>query len=117
MLTDRPLHPIVIVRDVPRARAFYEGKLGLRACREEPETTESVVLDGGKGTKLALERRDVPQPSVYTALTFEVEDLRQEVEDLERRGVEFLPYQAPNDLKAKWFADPDGNILCLHQRN
>ena len=59
-------------------------------------------------------------------LTFEVEDIANEVRELEGRGVDFLDYDLP-DLKttdhmcvmgaekAAWFAETEGNILCLHE--
>ena len=62
----------------------------------------------------------------HTVLTFEVEDITNEVKDLESRGVGFYDYDLP-DLKttdhvavmgvekAAWFADSEGNILCLHE--
>lgn len=64
--------------------------------------------------------------SAHTVLTFEVEDITNEIKDLESRGVGFYDYDLP-DLKttdhvavmgaekAAWFADSEGNILCLHQ--
>jgi hypothetical protein len=61
-----------------------------------------------------------------TVLTFEVDDVYSEVQDLEGRGVGFLDYDLPDlktvdhvcvmgDEKAAWFADSEGNILCLHE--
>lgn len=60
-------------------------------------------------------------------LTFEVENITDEVRDLEGRGVGFLAFDAPEiktvdhvcvvgDEKPAWFADSEGNILCLHER-
>jgi hypothetical protein len=65
--------------------------------------------------------------STHTVLTFEVEHITDEVRDLEGRGVGFLDYDTPEiktvdhvcvmgDEKAAWFADSEGNILCLHER-
>lgn len=53
--------------------------------------------------------------------------ITDEAKDLEGRGVGFLDYDLPNlktvdhvcvmgDEKAAWFADTEGNILCLHER-
>lgn len=59
-------------------------------------------------------------------LSFEVPDISAEVNELSDRGVEFADYDLP-DLKtvdhvaelggekAAWFADTEGNILCIHQ--
>jgi hypothetical protein len=62
----------------------------------------------------------------HTVLTFEVENIADEIKDLESKGVGFLDYDTP-DLKtvdhvvsadgekAAWFSDTEGNILCLHE--
>jgi hypothetical protein len=59
-------------------------------------------------------------------LTFEVEDIMNEVKDLESRGVCFYDYDLP-DLKTAdhvavmgaekvaGFADSEGDVLCLHK--
>jgi hypothetical protein len=55
-----------------------------------------------------------------------VDSVTQEILELEGRGVRFFDYDLP-DLKttnhvavmgtekAAWFADTEGNILCLHE--
>jgi len=64
--------------------------------------------------------------SSHTVLTFEVEDITNEVKDLESRGVGLYDYDLPDlkttdhvavmgSEKAAWFADTEGNILCLHE--
>ncbi len=64
--------------------------------------------------------------SPHTVLTFEVQNITDEVTDLESRGIDFLDYDLPDlkttdhvcvmgDEKAAWFADTEGNILCLHE--
>jgi catechol 2,3-dioxygenase-like lactoylglutathione lyase family enzyme len=68
---------------------------------------------------------DTP-PSPHTAVSFEVRDIREEIATLEERGVAFEDYDVPGfttvdhvfddgPMKAAWFLDPDGNVLCLHQ--
>lgn len=125
MLTNRPLTPILPVLDLARAYKFYRDTLGLRPAREEapPETALFDVA----GARLELQRRDQPTKAEHTALTFEVDDLEREVKDLETRGVRFEDYDVA-ELKTEghiartdfmscaWFKDPDGNILCIHQR-
>ena len=64
--------------------------------------------------------------SPHTVLTFEVENISEEVKDLEGKGVGFLDYDLPDlktvdhvasaeSEKAAWFTDTEGNILCLHE--
>ena len=77
--------------------------------------------------KIELEEREQPKPAEHTALSFEVDDVPNEVELLERRGVVFEDYDMPglhteqhvaklDGMRAAWFRDPDGNILCIHDR-
>jgi catechol 2,3-dioxygenase-like lactoylglutathione lyase family enzyme len=126
MLTERPLAPVVPVSDLSRARAFYVDKLGLRAARNAPARRDEMVLEGGRGTRVMLERFDKPVPSAHTLVAFEVDDIRAEIRALEGRGVRFEDYDMPG-LKteghvaqhdgslAAWMKDPDGNIVCIHQ--
>jgi len=126
MLTNKPLMPILPVVDLERARHFYETKLGLRPAPENM-TENGIIYEAGGGTKLEIDKRDRPTKAEHTALTFEVDDIEREVEDLEDRGVAFEDYDIPglqtahhiarmDGVLAAWFKDPDGNILCLHQR-
>jgi catechol 2,3-dioxygenase-like lactoylglutathione lyase family enzyme len=126
MLTNKPLMPILPVLDLDRARQFYEQKLGLRPSVDFFSET-GIVYEAGGGTKLELDRRDRPTKAEHTAVTFEVDDIEREVGDLETRGVQFEDYDVPglqtahhiarmDGVMAAWFKDPDGNILCLHQR-
>lgn len=126
MLTNKPLMPILPVLDLDRARRFYEEKLGLRPAVDNFSET-GIVYEAGGGTKLELDRRDCPTKAEHTAVTFEVDDIEREVGDLETRGVHFEDYDVPglqtahhiarmDGVMAAWFKDPDGNILCLHQR-
>jgi catechol 2,3-dioxygenase-like lactoylglutathione lyase family enzyme len=130
MLNNKPLMPILPVVDLDRARQFYEKKLGLRPAAENASMVADtgVIYEAGGGTKLELDKRDVPTKAEHTAVTFEVEDIEREVGDLEGRGVRFEDYDLPglqtahhiarmDGMMAAWFKDPDGNIICLHQRS
>jgi len=111
------------VTDVPRARRFYEGKLGLKAG--EPEATGEIRYETD-GSTLALYPRAEPPKSDHTAISFEVDDIEREVKDLRGRGVQFEHYDMPDakerdgiyemaGSKCAWMKDPDGNILCIHE--
>ena len=61
------------------------------------------------------------------AVMLPVEDVAAEVRGLEARGVRFQDYDLPGlktvdhvcelgSERAAGFADPDGNMLCLHER-
>lgn len=126
MLTNRPVTTILPVTNLERAKKFYTDNLGLRPSNEKPPE-KAILFEAGGGAKLELLERDKPARSEHTALSFEVDDVEREVTDLERRGVRFEDYDMPglkterhiarmDGEKAAWFKDPDGNILCIHQR-
>lgn len=124
MLASARVTTVLPVRDVDRARRFYEQAIGL-----EPEGAHadgSFVMRAGGGAALALIPRPDRQPSAYTAASFEVPDLDSSMHDLEGRGVHFEDYDLPGlkteghvytgaDEKCAWFGDGEGNTLCLHQ--
>jgi len=123
-LTHSTIAMMMPVTDVDRARTFYSESLGLDYTGTNDEGSALYALDGGS-TLVLLPRPD-SRPSESTAMSFEVDDLAAEINDLEQRGVVFEDYDLP-DLKtvdhvavmggekAAWFKDPDGNVLCLHQ--
>jgi hypothetical protein len=58
--------------------------------------------------------------------TFEVSNIEEEVNMLRGKGVNFEVYNMPEiktqngiatqgSVKAAWFKDSEGNILCIHQ--
>jgi predicted enzyme related to lactoylglutathione lyase len=113
------------VADEARAKDFYEGALGLPVRGKDPTGMTIFGLDGSASLGLMVDPKAVH--SGHTALTFEVDDIDSAMRDLEEHGVHFEDYDLP-DLKtdehhiysaggekASWFADPDGNILCLHE--
>jgi hypothetical protein len=66
------------------------------------------------------------RPAPYTALGWEVDDIRATVRALTERGVAFERYthftqdelgvwSAPSGASVAWFKDPDGNLLSLTQ--
>ena len=59
-------------------------------------------------------------------MSFRVDDILAAIAELKARGVAFADYDLPGlktvehvcvlgSEKAAWFADPEGNILCLHE--
>lgn len=111
------------VRDLARARDFYERALALPAREERPDG--KVVYRCG-GTEIALFPRPEGTKAEHTALSFRVEDIRASIDLLKGRGVVFSDYDLPGfktvghvcvlgSEKAAWFTDPEGNILCLHE--
>lgn len=127
MLTNRPIATILPVLDIDRARCFYVETLGLRPTGES-SGPEEVTLEGARGSRITLDLRDKPTKAEHTAVTFDVDDVKREVRELEERGVRFEDYDLPGlhteahiarvgGLEAAWFKDPDGNILSIHHRD
>jgi catechol 2,3-dioxygenase-like lactoylglutathione lyase family enzyme len=124
-LTHRTVAMMLPVTDVDRARTFYTETLGLDYTGTNDEGSALYALDGG--STLVLLPRPESNPSESTAMSFEVDDIKAEVIDLENRGVVFEDYDLPElttvdhvaemgSEKAAWFKDPDGNVLCLHEQ-
>ncbi len=114
---------ILPVKDMQRARRFYEGGLGLVAVGEKPDGKFVYKLGG---TEIALFPRAEGTKATHTALSFRVPDIAAAIKNLEARGVAFADYDLPGlktvehvcvlgSEKAAWFNDPEGNILCLHE--
>jgi catechol 2,3-dioxygenase-like lactoylglutathione lyase family enzyme len=111
------------VKDMERARRFYEQQLGLAPLGLKPDG-KFVYRCGG--TELALFPKPDGTQATHTAVSFKVEQIGAAVGELERRGVRFADYDLPGlktvdhvcvlgAEKAAWFEDPEGNILCLHE--
>jgi catechol 2,3-dioxygenase-like lactoylglutathione lyase family enzyme len=121
MLGKADATPMIAVKDLDRARRFYEETLGLKA---KDEWGEGVTLESGD-TRLNLYRSEFAGTNKATALTFDVDDIDKEVQELKEKGIFFEKYDLPGlqeqgDLyvadegfKTAWFKDPDGNILSL----
>ncbi|OGL37359.1 glyoxalase [Candidatus Saccharibacteria bacterium RIFCSPLOWO2_01_FULL_49_22] len=122
MLGDKECYATLAVKDVQKAKSFYEGTLGL--------TSAGGSDDGGLMYKCGSSHLFV-YPSEFagtnkaTAASWVVgDDLDKVIADLKSKGVAFEQYDMPNvtrkgdvhvmgELRAAWFKDPDGNILNL----
>lgn len=109
------------VRDVEKAKKFYEGTLGLTPL----PTQEAGVLSYKCGkSSLLVYQSQYAGTNKATAATWEVNDLEAIVQALKAKGVRFEHYDLPGTerkgdihgsgrTKAAWLKDPDGNILAL----
>lgn len=111
------------VKDLARARRFYEERLQLEPLGAKPDG-KFVYRVGG--TEVALFPKPEGTKAEHTALSFKVADIRAAIAELKARGVTFDDYDLPDfrtvehvcvlgSEKAAWFRDPEGNILCLHE--
>lgn len=112
--------PMLAVKDLDRARSFYEGTLGLE---QVDDFGEGFMLRSGD-TRVTVYRSEFAGTNKATALTFDVDDIESEVRDLKDKGISFERYDLPgleprgdlyvgDGMKTAWFKDPDGNILSL----
>ena len=114
---------MIAVKDIDRARKFYEETLGLEA----KESMGGEVLEMKSGTTLInVYRSEHAGTNKATSLTFEVDDIESEVRELKDKGVFFEKYDVPGleergdlyvgeGMKTAWFKDPDGNILSVFE--
>jgi predicted enzyme related to lactoylglutathione lyase len=123
MLKNFPIVPYIPVKDVARARKFYEGKVGL-VPREE--VAGGVVYECGNRSWIFLYPSAGAGTSKASQAFWQVKDLEAEVAELRARGVVFEEYDMPGiktengiatagGTKAAWFKDSEGNILAVIQ--
>jgi catechol 2,3-dioxygenase-like lactoylglutathione lyase family enzyme len=108
------------VDDVPKAREFYEGTLGLNVSEE----MGLLVLNLAGGRNTIIYPKPDFTPATYTILNFPVANIDETVDELASRGVRFERYDGfDQDEKGiwrgeggppiAWFTDPAGNILAV----
>jgi catechol 2,3-dioxygenase-like lactoylglutathione lyase family enzyme len=123
MLAGTQVTCMLPVKDLARARRFYEEGLRLEAIGQKPDG-KFVYRCGG--TEIALFPKPEGTRAEHTALSFAVPDILAAIAELKGRGVTFEDYDLPDfrtvehvcvlgSEKAAWFRDPEGNILCLHE--
>jgi catechol 2,3-dioxygenase-like lactoylglutathione lyase family enzyme len=123
MLSDSSVTTMLPVKDMERARAFYEKSLGLKPRGFKPDGKFVYVVGG---STLALFPKPEGTKAEHTAISFRVEDIVAAIEQLKCRGVVFEDYDLPGfktvnhvcvlgSEKAAWFKDTEGNYLCIHE--
>lgn len=124
MLGEHAVHATIATADIGRARAFYEGTLGLAV---ETEDAAGGILYRSGSSRLYLYPSAYAGHAQHTLASWVVDDLDSIVAELAGKGVSFEVYDLP-DLKtdergiaelgtekAAWFKDPDGNILSVSE--
>lgn len=123
MLSDAFVTTLLPVKDMDRARAFYEGCLGLKPGGFRPD---GKFLYPVGGNALALFPKPEGTKADHTAISFRVDNIATSIDELKRAGVVFEDYDFPglktvNHVcvlgaeKAAWFKDTEGNYLCIHE--
>ncbi|CDX16688.1 conserved hypothetical protein [Mesorhizobium plurifarium] len=110
------------VKDLEKAKALYEGTLGLKHV--DDMGGELVVYKSGD-TFINVYHSQFAGTNKATAVTWAVGDrIGEIVKSLKSKGVAFEHYDMPGlslegdihvgqGMKVAWFKDPDGNILNL----
>ena len=113
------------VKDLTRAKEFYEGVLGFKPVGREGD--ELIVYRSGQ-TTFNVYRSKEAGTNKATAVTWVVGDkMHDVVEALKAKGVTFEHYDMPGltlegdvhvgyGMDVAWFKDPDGNILNVVSR-
>ena len=109
--------------DAARARAFYEGVLGLNFISDD----EFALVFDAHGVELRIQKVTSLTPQPHTQLGWSVSSIDKIVRELCAKGVTFEKYPflhqdesgiwaAASGAKVAWFKDPDGNLLSLTER-
>lgn len=108
------------VADMARARAFYEGILGLKPTmvhesEDGPMWTEYEIGSGAFALGQAPGWNPTPEGA---SIAFEVEDFDGSIAMLKEKGVPFKmePFPTPVCHMA-FILDPDGSAVCIHKRH
>lgn len=92
-----------------QTKPFYSEVLGLHLVEESPF---ALVYDA-HGTMLRVQKVETFYKAEYTVLGWRVDDIREAVEMLRKRGIRFEHYPGlPQDEQGIW-TTPDGNTLSL----
>ncbi len=118
---------ILVVSDVDRSKAFYEGVLGAQVFREYGGTScvlsflgnWLLLVTGGEPTEDKPTVTFMPPESpdrVSAAFTLRVADCREAYEVLQARGAHFLapPVDWGAEIRA-FFRDPDGHLFEISE--
>src|SRR5256714_15404454 len=84
--------PMIAVKDLDRARQFYEDTLGLKT--KDEWGGEGATLKSGD-TVINVYRSEFAGTNKATALTFDVDDIETEVRELKDKGILIVHYDLP----------------------
>jgi len=125
MLGDKDAAANIAVKNLERARKFYEDTLGLTQIGSEGQ--EVIIFKSGNSL-INVYQSQYAGTNKATAVTWVVgQDVEDFVQQLKAKGIEFEHYDMPgvtrdgdvhvaDDMKVAWFKDPDGNILNIANR-
>ncbi|MGA9510847.1 MAG: VOC family protein [Candidatus Sulfotelmatobacter sp.] len=121
MLGSTNIVAFVPTKDAVKARAFYEGVLGLRFVKDDG----FALVMSANGIMVRISKAEFT-PAQFTILGWQVADIEKKAAELQAKGIQFERFgffeqdqlgiwTAPTGDKVAWFKDPDGNILSISQ--
>jgi catechol 2,3-dioxygenase-like lactoylglutathione lyase family enzyme len=125
MLGDKDAAANIAVKNLERAKKFYEDTLGLTQIGSEGQ--EAITFKSGNSV-INVYQSQYAGTNKATAVTWVVgQDVEGFVQKLKAKGIAFEHYDMPGvtrngdvhvaeDMKVAWFKDPDGNILNIASR-
>jgi len=123
MLSNYPIDVVLLAMDLVAAKDFYVDKIGLPVLSESPG---GVTFQCGGDSQLVVTKSSVGTRDEQTQATFRVADVRAEVSEQRRHGVQIEDYDMPGlktqdgiaDIGFAWmarFIDPAKNCVGLMQ--
>ena len=121
MLGDKDVHAVVAVKDLDAAKKFYSETLGLKLGDKNPAGVKCI----SGNQEIFIYQSEFAGTNKATAVSWDVDDVEGTVNELKGKGVSFEHYDnlpgatlegdvhVMGPMKAAWFKDPDGNILCV----
>ncbi|MGB7602458.1 MAG: VOC family protein [Candidatus Sulfotelmatobacter sp.] len=121
MLGSTNIVAFVPTKDPAKARAFYEGVLGLGFLKDDG----FALVMSANGIMVRIAKAEFT-PAQFTILGWQVTNIEKMAADLHAKGVQFERFgffeqdqlgiwTAPGGDKVAWFKDPDGNTLSISQ--
>jgi catechol 2,3-dioxygenase-like lactoylglutathione lyase family enzyme len=121
MLGSTNIVAFVPTKDPAKARAFYEGVLGLRFVKDDG----FALVMSANGIMVRVAKAEFT-PAQFTILGWQVTGIEKMAAELQAKGVQFQRFgffeqdqlgiwAAPTGDKVAWFKDPDGNLLSISQ--
>jgi predicted enzyme related to lactoylglutathione lyase len=107
------------ITDVPRAKAFYEGVLGLKPTMDHDMGDKGhwIEYDIGAGTLSLGKYADFKPTKDGCTVGLEVEDFDAAVKAVREAGTQIKmgPFETPV-CHMLMISDPDGNPIIIHKR-
>ena len=123
MLQNNDIIAFIPTNDAVKAKAFYEGVLGLKFISDDG----FALVFEANGTMVRIARSGKFTPQQFTILGWQVKQIEAVVKTMNAKGVEFVTFpgmgqeasgiwNAPDGAaKVAWFKDPDGNTLSVSE--